>query len=144
LSENASPLRHVVTLVVVAHDGARLIPGLLNAVREQTHPVSRAVGVDTGSQDRSGAVLTELLGGDDPAAVVFAVIYGEDDGDCLTILRRTPPHSDPADAARQLVVACSFRGSVYSRRRAVESLRDAVPAGLVEDVLIDGRSWDLP
>ncbi|HKI30979.1 MAG TPA: hypothetical protein VKA46_03880 [Gemmataceae bacterium] len=89
-------------------------------------------------------VLTELLGGDDPAAVVFAVIYGEDDGDCLTILRRTPPHSDPADAARQLVVACSFRGSVYSRRRAVESLRDAVPAGLVEDVLIDGRSWDLP
>ncbi len=64
MSENASPLRHVVTLVVVAHDGARLLPGLVNAVREQTHPVSRAVGVDTGSQDRSGAVLTELLGPD--------------------------------------------------------------------------------
>ena len=64
MSENASPLRHVVTLVVVAHDGARLIPGLVNAVREQTHPVVRAVGVDTGSQDRSGAVLTELLGPD--------------------------------------------------------------------------------
>ena len=52
------------TLVVVAHDGARLLPGLVNAVREQTHPVHRAVGVDTGSQDRSGAVLTELLGPD--------------------------------------------------------------------------------
>ena len=64
MSENASPLRHVVTLVVVAHDGARLLPGLVNAVREQTHPVSRAVGVDTGSQDRSGAALTELLGPD--------------------------------------------------------------------------------
>jgi len=64
LSENASPLRHVVTLVVVAHDGARLLPGLVNAVREQTHPVFRAVGVDTGSLDRSGAVLTELLGPD--------------------------------------------------------------------------------
>ena len=64
MSENASPLRHVVTLVVVAHDGARLLPGLVSAVREQTHPVSRAVGVDTGSQDRSGAALTELLGPD--------------------------------------------------------------------------------
>ena len=64
MSENASPLRHIVTLVVVAHDGARLLPGLFNAVREQTHPVHRTVGVDTGSQDRTGAILTELLGPD--------------------------------------------------------------------------------
>ena len=52
------------TLVVVAHDGARLLPGLISAVREQTHAVHRAVGVDTGSLDRSGAALTELLGPD--------------------------------------------------------------------------------
>ena len=52
------------TLVVVVHDGARLLPGLLGAVREQTYPVHRAVGVDTGSQDLSGAALTELLGQD--------------------------------------------------------------------------------
>jgi GT2 family glycosyltransferase len=64
LSENAAPLRHVVTLVVVVHDGARLLPGLINGVREQTHPVHRVVGVDTGSLDRSGAALTELLGPD--------------------------------------------------------------------------------
>jgi len=50
--------------VVVAHDGARLLPGLIHAVREQTHPVQRVVGVDTGSRDRSGATLTELLGQD--------------------------------------------------------------------------------
>ncbi|MFZ0187529.1 MAG: glycosyltransferase [Streptosporangiaceae bacterium] len=50
--------------MVVAHDGARLLSGLVNGVREQTHPVHRVVGVDTGSQDRSGAVLTELLGPD--------------------------------------------------------------------------------
>ncbi|HYX58190.1 MAG TPA: glycosyltransferase family 2 protein, partial [Streptosporangiaceae bacterium] len=56
--------RHVVTAVVVAHDAARLLPGLVNAVREQTHPVQRVIGVDTGSQDRSGATLTELLGQD--------------------------------------------------------------------------------
>ena len=50
--------------MVVAHDAARLLPGLINAVREQTHPVQRVVGVDTGSRDRSGATLTELLGQD--------------------------------------------------------------------------------
>jgi GT2 family glycosyltransferase len=54
----------MVTLVVVVHDGARLLPGLVNGVREQTHPVHRAIGVDTGSRDRSGAILTELLGPD--------------------------------------------------------------------------------
>jgi GT2 family glycosyltransferase len=62
LSENASQLRHTVTAVIVAHDGARLLPGLIKGVREQTHPVPRVVGVDTGSRDRSGAALTELLG----------------------------------------------------------------------------------
>ena len=51
-------------MVVVAHDGARLLPGLIQAVREQTHTVHRVIGVDTGSRDRSGAVLTELLGPD--------------------------------------------------------------------------------
>ena len=66
MSENASHLRHTVTAVIVAHDGARLLPGLINGVREQTHPVQRVVGVDTGSRDRSGAALTELL---DPDAV---------------------------------------------------------------------------
>ncbi|HTX26525.1 MAG TPA: glycosyltransferase [Streptosporangiaceae bacterium] len=50
--------------MIVVHDGARLLPGLINAVREQTHPVERVVGVDTGSRDRSGAALTELLGPD--------------------------------------------------------------------------------
>ncbi len=50
--------------MVVAHDGARLLPGLIQAVREQTHPVYRVIGVDTGSRDRSGATLIELLGPD--------------------------------------------------------------------------------
>jgi hypothetical protein len=95
-------------------------------------------------RDIDNIVLTELLGGDDPSDVVFAVVYGEDDDDGLTIIRRATPHADPVTAAALLVVAFSFRGAGYNRRRAVESLRDAVPAALVEDVIIDGRSWDLP
>ena len=34
-------------------------------------------------------------------------------------------------------------GPGYDRRTALASLRDGVPAALVEDVLLDGRSWDL-
>jgi GT2 family glycosyltransferase len=64
LSQNAAPIRHVVTAVIVAHDAARLLPGLVQAVRAQTHPVHRVVGVDTGSRDRGGATLTGLLGQD--------------------------------------------------------------------------------
>ena len=64
VSRSTGHVRHVVTAVVVAHNAARLLPGLVSAVREQTHPVQRVIGVDTGSQDRSGATLTELLGQD--------------------------------------------------------------------------------
>jgi hypothetical protein len=88
-------------------------------------------------------VLVELMGGDDPSEVVFAVLYGETDDDCLTIVRLTPPHTDP-DAAQRLIVDCSFCGAGYDRHQAIASLRNAVPGELVEDVLIDGRSWDLP
>jgi GT2 family glycosyltransferase len=77
LSENASHLRHVVTAVVVAHDGVRLLPGLINGVREQTHPVHCVVGVDTGSRDRSGATLTELLGPDAVFGMEPDAGYGE-------------------------------------------------------------------
>ena len=76
MSENAALLRHVVTLVVVVHDGARLLPALINGVREQTHPVHRAVGVDTGSQDRSGAMLAELLGQDAVLSMNAETGYG--------------------------------------------------------------------
>ena len=50
-------------------------------MREQTHPVQCVVGVDTGSRDRSGAALTELLGQDavfgmEPDAGYGAAIAG--------------------------------------------------------------------
>jgi hypothetical protein len=89
-------------------------------------------------------VLAELLGGDDPSELVFPVLRGQDENDCWTITPLTPPHSNPAEAARLLIVACSFCGPGFSRRRAIASLRAALPAGLVGDVVIDGRSWDVP
>jgi GT2 family glycosyltransferase len=54
--------QHVVTAVIVAHDGAAWLPQVLDALLEQTRPVQRVVAVDTGSRDRSGAVLAAQLG----------------------------------------------------------------------------------
>jgi GT2 family glycosyltransferase len=64
LSPNDSYPDHVVTAVIVAHDGAEWLPRVISAVLEQTHPLQRIVAVDTGSRDRSGAVLADLLGPD--------------------------------------------------------------------------------
>ena len=52
----------MVTAVIVAHDGAAWLQHLVDAVSEQTRPVQRVVAVDTGSRDRSGAVLAAQLG----------------------------------------------------------------------------------
>ncbi|MHB1433707.1 MAG: glycosyltransferase family 2 protein, partial [Streptosporangiaceae bacterium] len=62
LSLNESYPQHVVTAVIVAHDGVSWLPQVADAVLEQTRPVQRVVAVDTGSRDRSGAVLATKFG----------------------------------------------------------------------------------
>jgi GT2 family glycosyltransferase len=62
LSPTDSYSQHVVTAVIVAHDGAAWLPRLLEGLGEQTKPVQRVVAVDTGSRDRSGSVLAAQLG----------------------------------------------------------------------------------
>ncbi|NYE49666.1 GT2 family glycosyltransferase [Spinactinospora alkalitolerans] len=49
---------------MVTHDGARWLPETLEAVRAQSRPVQRVVGVDTGSRDRSGTILAEFIAPD--------------------------------------------------------------------------------
>jgi GT2 family glycosyltransferase len=68
-STNPHGQQHVVTAVIVAHDGAAWLPRIAEALLGQTRPVQRVVAVDTGSRDRSGAVLAELLG----RSVVFGM-----------------------------------------------------------------------
>jgi GT2 family glycosyltransferase len=77
VSTTASQTRHTVTALIVAHDGARLLPGLAQALQAQTYPVDQIVGVDTGSRDRSGAVLAELIGQDAVFGVERSTGYGE-------------------------------------------------------------------
>ena len=77
MSTTAPQTRHTVTALIVAHDGARLLPGLVQAVQAQTYPVDQVVGVDTGSRDRSGAVLSELIGQDAVFGMERSTGYGE-------------------------------------------------------------------
>ena len=72
MSPNETYPQHVVTAVIVAHDGAAWLPRVIQALLDQTRPVQRVVAVDTGSRDRSGAVLAGLLG--------QGVVFGMDRG----------------------------------------------------------------
>jgi len=77
VSTTAPQTRHVVTAIIVAHDGARLLPGLVEALHAQTYQVERVVGVDTGSRDRGGAVLADLIGHDAVFGMDRSTGYGE-------------------------------------------------------------------
>lgn len=69
--------RHVVTAVLVAHDGARWLPEALKALLTQSRPAQRLVTVDTGSTDRGPAVLAEVVGGDQVLTLPRTTGYGE-------------------------------------------------------------------
>ncbi|MEU8794987.1 glycosyltransferase [Streptomyces sp. NPDC048643] len=56
--------RHVVTAVLVSHDGARWLPEALAGLLGQERPVQNAVAADTGSADDSAQLLTDALGAD--------------------------------------------------------------------------------
>ncbi|MFE0103243.1 glycosyltransferase [Streptomyces sp. NPDC059009] len=56
--------RHVVTAVLVSHDGARWLPDALAGLLGQERPVQSAVAADTGSADDSARLVTEALGAD--------------------------------------------------------------------------------
>ncbi|SOE13312.1 Glycosyltransferase, GT2 family [Streptomyces sp. 2323.1] len=54
--------RHVVTAVIVSHDGARWLPDALTGLLGQERPVQNVIGADTGSADDSAQLLAEAIG----------------------------------------------------------------------------------
>jgi GT2 family glycosyltransferase len=54
--------RHVVTAVLVAHDGVRWLPKALEGLLNQDRPVQDVMAADTGSADDSARLLAESLG----------------------------------------------------------------------------------
>ncbi|KQX52418.1 MULTISPECIES: glycosyltransferase family 2 protein [unclassified Streptomyces] len=56
--------RHVVTAVLVTHDGARWLPDALAGLLAQERPVQNVVAADTGSADDSAQLLADAVGAD--------------------------------------------------------------------------------
>ncbi|GGR69261.1 glycosyltransferase family 2 protein [Streptomyces roseolus] len=56
--------RHVVTAVLVTHDGARWLPDALSGLLAQERPVQSVVAADTGSADESAQLVAEAVGPD--------------------------------------------------------------------------------
>src|SRR5665213_32751 len=54
--------RHLVTAVLVAHNGARWLPKTLTALRRLTRAPQLVIAVDTGSTDATSHLLTTALG----------------------------------------------------------------------------------
>jgi GT2 family glycosyltransferase len=80
LSLNETYSQHVVTAVIVAHDGAVWLPRVVQSLLDQTRPAQRVVAVDTGSRDRSGSLLVGLLG----QGAVFGMDRGTGYGAAVT------------------------------------------------------------
>ncbi|MER5208715.1 glycosyltransferase family 2 protein [Streptomyces sp. NPDC002825] len=56
--------RHVVTAVLVTHDGARWLPDALAGLLAQERPVQAVVAADTGSADDSAQLVADAIGAD--------------------------------------------------------------------------------
>ena len=76
MSQNPPLARHVVTAVIVAHDGARWLADSLKAVLTQARPVDRLVAADTGSRDHGPALLDDVVGADSTVTMPRSTGYG--------------------------------------------------------------------
>ncbi|MGH3243464.1 MAG: glycosyltransferase family 2 protein, partial [Spirillospora sp.] len=93
--------RHVVTAVLVTHDGARWLPETLKALLTQARPVQRLVTVDTGSRDRGPAVLAEVVGAEKILTLPRTTGYGEAVAEALRQDAASAPVPDDDPAADQ-------------------------------------------
>ncbi|MFF2367631.1 glycosyltransferase [Streptomyces sp. NPDC058122] len=85
--------RHVVTAVLVSHDGARWLPQALAGLLGQDRPVQNAMAADTGSADASAELLTEALGADRVLHLARRTGFGQ----AVEEVSRTAPELSPDD-----------------------------------------------
>ncbi|CAL9518109.1 glycosyltransferase [Streptomyces sp. enrichment culture] len=85
--------RHVVTAVLVSHDGTRWLPDALSGLLGQERPVQYAMGADTGSADDSARLLGDALGDDRVLHLARRTGFGQAVEEC----ERTAPHLTPED-----------------------------------------------
>ncbi|MEO3754366.1 glycosyltransferase family 2 protein [Streptomyces sp. B6B3] len=85
--------RHVVTAVLVSHDGERWLPDVLTGLLSQDRPVQDVIAADTGSADSSATLVTEALG----AERVLHLARRTGFGTAVTEAARTAPVLTPEE-----------------------------------------------
>ncbi|WP_049578920.1 glycosyltransferase family 2 protein [Streptomyces sp. SBT349] len=85
--------RHVVTAVLVSHDGERWLPDVLTGLFGQDRPVQDVIAADTGSADSSATLVTEALG----AERVLHLARRSGFGTAVAEAARTAPVLTPDD-----------------------------------------------
>ncbi|MFG2128448.1 glycosyltransferase [Streptomyces sp. NPDC048751] len=85
--------RHVVTAVLVSHDGARWLPDALAGLLGQERPVQFALAADTGSADDSAQLLSDALGADQVLHLARRTGFGQ----AVEEAGRTAPVLTPDD-----------------------------------------------
>ncbi|MGY1436112.1 glycosyltransferase family 2 protein [Streptomyces reniochalinae] len=87
--------RHVVTAVIVAHDGRRWLPDALRGLLEQSRPVQNIIAADTGSADDSAELLTESLGAERVLHMARRTGFGTAVEEASRTARRLTPEDLP-------------------------------------------------
>jgi GT2 family glycosyltransferase len=87
--------RHIVTAVLVAHDGARWLPDALAGLLGQTRPVQSVVACDTGSADDTDRLLTEAVGADRVLHLARRTGFGAAVAEAVQTFGPVPPEELP-------------------------------------------------
>ncbi|MFJ5835042.1 glycosyltransferase family 2 protein [Streptomyces sp. NPDC093089] len=87
--------RHVVTAVLVTHDGARWLPDALAGLLAQERPVQNVVAADTGSADDSAQLVADAVGADRVLHLARRTGFGA----AVEEAARTAPVLGPEDLA---------------------------------------------
>ncbi|TDB87660.1 glycosyltransferase family 2 protein [Actinomadura sp. KC216] len=138
--------RHVVTAVLVAHDGARWLPETLKALLTQSRPAQRVVTVDTGSRDRGPDVLAEVVGAEKILTLPRTTGYGEAVAEALQQDAASAPVPDdepgPADRPRTEWIWLLHDDSAPAHDALAQLLRTADTDPSIAVLGPKVRDWD--
>jgi hypothetical protein len=85
--------------------------------------------------------LLELLAEESPQALVLQILGKGTDADPWGKQVPTPEGADSHTPEERIIFFAVRGGPSFDRCRVIASLRQDIPAELVEDILIGGQSW---
>jgi GT2 family glycosyltransferase len=113
---------HLVTAVLVCHDGAQWLPEVLDALAAQTRQPERFVVVDTGSVDDSAAIVIDKLGAETLVSRPATTSFGEAIHAGLDAFVSSPPLSRDHDGQPAIEWVWLLHDDAVPDRAALEQL----------------------